>query len=125
MIHERADALVLFGITGDLAAKKLIPALYQLTRRGHLPGRVVGVASTVWTVEQLRQHAHDALVKAEVEIDEKVFSELAAVLRYVPGDYRDYDTYRRLSLELDGVTTPVCYLAIPPSMFPVVTRGLA
>ncbi|MGV8839100.1 MAG: glucose-6-phosphate dehydrogenase [Bauldia sp.] len=125
MISERADALVLFGITGDLAAKKLIPALYQLTRRGQLPGRVVGVASTVWTVEQLREHVHDALAKAEVAIDERVFSELAATLRYVPGDYRDDDTYRRLAAELEGVAMPVCYLAIPPSMFPVVTKGLA
>lgn len=125
MIAERADALVLFGITGDLAAKKLFPALYHLTKRNRLPQRVVGVASTEWTMDEMREHARTALLKADIEIEEHVFTEFMAALRYVSGDYRDDDTYRRLALDLEGVTKPVIYFAIPPAMFPVVLKGIA
>lgn len=125
MTTERADALVLFGITGDLAEKKLFSALWNLTKRGRLPARVVGVASTVWTDEQLRQHARGALERAGVAIDEPTFGTFASALRYVPGDYRDPDTYRRIKAELEGISLPVCYLAIPPSLFPTVIEGIA
>lgn len=125
MIAERADALVLFGITGDLAAKKLFPALYNLTKRNRLPARVVGVASTEWNLDQLREHAYHALKNDGVDIEDEVFAEFSEALRYVSGDYRDDDTYRRLAAELDGVSKPVCYLAIPPAMAPDVIRGIA
>lgn len=125
MIAERADALVLFGITGDLAEKKLFSALYNLTKRRRLPQRVVGVASTVWTTDQLREHARSALTKAGIQIEEPVFAEFAEAMHYVPGDYRNADTYTRLAAELEGATKAVCYLAIPPSMVSVVTHGLA
>jgi len=125
MIAERADALVLFGITGDLAEKKLFSALYNLTKRNRLPAKVVGVASTTWSLDQLRTHAHAALKKAGIEVDDEIFAQFAEVLRYVDGDYRDADTYRRLRDELAGSTKPVCYLAIPPVMFPEVVEGIA
>ncbi|MGD9738028.1 MAG: glucose-6-phosphate dehydrogenase [Bauldia sp.] len=125
MIRERADALVLFGITGDLAAKKLFPALYNLARRNTLPSRVVGVASSHFSVDEVTARARKALEEAGVTIDDAVFSHFAGALGYVSGDYRDEDTYRRLAAELEGVITPVCYLAIPPTLFHDVIRGLA
>ena len=125
MTAARADALVLFGITGDLAAKKLLASLYNLTCRGRLPATVVGVASTEWGIDELRSHVRTSLQAAGVTIDEAVFAELAATLHYVSGDYRDADTYRRLRDELNGATLPVCYLAIPPSLFGDVVEGLA
>lgn len=125
MTDERADALVLFGITGDLAAKKLLASLYNVACRGRLPRTVVGVASTEWAIDELRAHVRASLEAAGVTIDESVFAELAAALRYVAGDYRDAETYRRLNDELTGATLPVCYLAIPPSLFGDVVQGLA
>lgn len=125
MIAERADALVLFGITGDLAEKKLFSALYNLTRRNRLPAKVIGVASSPWNLDQLRVHAHNALAKAGIAIDESVFAEFSGVLRYIDGDYRDPETYARLKADLEGSTKAVCYLAIPPSMFQAVVEGIA
>ncbi|MBA3400102.1 MAG: glucose-6-phosphate dehydrogenase [Acidimicrobiia bacterium] len=125
MTEERADALVLFGITGDLAAKKLFSALYNLACRDRLPSVVIGVASTEWDLETLRSHVRTSLRTAGVEIDEHVFSRLATALRYVSGDYRQPDTYRRLAELLRGTRLPVCYLAIPPSLFDDVIDGLA
>jgi glucose-6-phosphate 1-dehydrogenase len=124
MIAERADALVLFGITGDLAAKRLFSALYNLTKRNRLPAKVVGVASTTWNLDQLRAHARASLEKAGIEVDDEIFRQFTEVLRYVDGDYRDADIYRRLRDELAGSTKPVCYLAIPPAMFPDVIDGI-
>ncbi|MHA1559248.1 MAG: glucose-6-phosphate dehydrogenase [Alphaproteobacteria bacterium] len=124
MIAERADALVLFGITGDLAEKKLFSALYNLTKRNRLPAKLVGVASSEWSIDQLRKHARKALERAGVDVEESVFREFASSLRYIAGDYRDPNTYERLREELTGSTKPVCYLAIPPSMFPVVVQGI-
>ncbi len=97
MTTGRADALVLFGITGDLAAKKLLNSLYQLSARGRLPDTVVGVASTQWRVDELREHVRRSLETNGIEIDESVFAELAGSLRYVAGDYRDPETYRQLA----------------------------
>lgn len=125
MISERADALVLFGITGDLAAKKLFPALYNLTSRNRLPDRVVGVASSEWSLDELRDHARKSLEEAGVDVDDDVFSHFAETLRYVAGDYRDDDVYERLATHLEDYSKPVCYFAIPPSLFPDVIRGLA
>jgi len=125
MINERADALVLFGITGDLAARKLFPALYNIAKGHRLPKRIVGVARKEWSVGALREHVHASLRNAGVAVDDAVFAELAGMLGYVSGDYRNADTYRRLAEELDGVSKPVCYLAIPPDLFHTVIRGLA
>jgi glucose-6-phosphate 1-dehydrogenase len=125
MTTGRADALVLFGITGDLAAKKLLSSLYQLTARGRLPATVVGVASTPWDVDELRNHVRTSLETNGVEIDEEIFATLASSLRYVAGDYQDAETYLRLGAALGEAQLPVCYLAIPPSLFADVVEGLA
>lgn len=125
MIGERADALVLLGITGNLAKKKLFPALYNLARQNRLPALVVGVASSPWDNERLRHYALSALEAAGVEIDKKVFAELAQALRYVSGDYGEADTYTRLQHEIAKAAKPVCYFAIPPAMFPLVIRGIS
>ncbi len=121
---ERADALVLFGITGDLAAKKLLPALYGLAGRDLLPSVVVGVASSKWSVDELRSKARASIEDAGVTIDEAVFDRLASALCYVSGDYREVSTYQALAAELDESTLAVCYLAIPPSLFEDVVDGL-
>lgn len=125
MNPARADALVLFGITGDLAAKKLFTSLYNLASRGRLPPIVVGVASTDWDVDELRAHVRNSLEASGTDVDESVFAELARSLRYISGDYRDSETYRKLGDALDEARLPVCYLAIPPSLFGDVVEGLA
>ena len=123
-MSEVADALILFGATGDLAHKKLFPALYKMMWRGNLNVPVVGVALSGWTLEQLIAHARDGIEKHGGGVDEAVFGRLAALLRYVDGDYRDPKTYQALRQTLGDAGCPVYYLAIPPSMFETVTQGL-
>lgn len=122
---SRADALVLFGITGDLAHKKLFPALYGLVARNRMTGPIIGVASSDWTVEQLRDRVSDSLHAAGIEPDRAVVEDLFARLSYISGDYRDDATFDRLKDRLAHSVLPVCYLAIPPTMFGPVTEGLA
>ena len=89
----RNDALVLFGATGDLAVKKIFPAVYEMAKNGTLgDGPVLGVASRDWTVDQLREHAREAIM-ARTEIDEAIWADLAPRISYVSGDYRQADTY--------------------------------
>ncbi len=121
----KADALVLFGITGDLAKKKLFLALYELTRTGMLDMPVVGVASSDWTDAELKDRAREAVEASDVDIDEDVFRRLADHLCYVAGDYRDRTVYDDIVKRLDGIRNVVCYLAIPPSLFDDVVQGLA
>jgi len=120
-----ADALILFGITGDLARRHLFSALYELTAAGKLNMRVVGVASSALTVDELRGRAREALEAAGTDIDEEVFDRLASNLGYVSGDYRDSSTFDRLASELGDTTCSVAYLAIPPDYFDDVVTGLA
>ncbi len=118
-----SDALVLFGATGDLAHKKIYPAVFELARRGRLPMPVVGVASSDWSDDQLRRSAHDAI--AEVcTMDEAVWDDLAGRFSYVSGDYRDPATFDALAERLAGCTRPLFYLAIPPQLFDDVIEGL-
>ncbi len=124
-LGERADGLVLFGITGDLAAKKLFASLYRLAGRDRLPATVVGVASSPWSIDQLRDHVSSSLSESGIEADAVVLNRLLDALRYVSGDYRDAETFRRLGEALSDVVAPVCYLAIPPSLFGPVVEGLA
>src|SRR5690606_7242617 len=91
---ERADALVLFGITGDLAKKKLIPALYRMAQHDRLPDAVVGVARSGWDVDRLRHHIHESLEATGKERDPAVLGRIDRVLRYVDGDYREPATYQ-------------------------------
>lgn len=119
-----ADSLVLFGITGDLARKKLIRALYNLACRDLLPAAVVGVASTSWNRDDLLVHAQKVLAETGTEIDAATFARLAAVLDYVPGDYRDADTFCRLRTALGGAQAVTCYLAVPPAVLRDVLDGI-
>jgi glucose-6-phosphate 1-dehydrogenase len=120
-----ADALVFFGATGDLARKKIFPALYRLVKRGALEVPVVGVAHSGWGLSQFREHARDCVVKADGgSEDETALARLLSLLKYVDGDYHNPDTFSALRTELGTARRPAHYLAIPPALFPVVTKGL-
>jgi len=119
-----SDALVLFGATGDLAHKKLFPALYKMAWRGNLHVPVIGVALSGWNLEQLIEHARDGVEKFGGGVDDGVFRRFASLLHYVDGDYRDPKTFQALRQELGDAGCPLYYLAIPPSMFETVTQGL-
>ena len=119
-----SDALVFFGATGDLAYKKIFPALQAMTRRGHLDVPVIGVAKAGATLEQLRARARESLER-HCGVDEAAFAKLSANLRYVDGDYRDAATYAAIDRDLAGATRPAYYLAIPPGAFGIVIEGLA
>jgi glucose-6-phosphate 1-dehydrogenase len=119
------EALVLFGISGDLARKKLFAALYELTEAGQLDMPVLGVASSEWDDEDLRVHAREAVASSVDGFDEEVFSRLAANLCYVAGDYRDRSVYDEIVRRLGARTRAVLYLAIPPALFDDVVEGLA
>ncbi|MBA3268494.1 MAG: glucose-6-phosphate dehydrogenase [Acidimicrobiia bacterium] len=124
---EAADALVLFGATGDLAHKKIFDALYGNVRRGRLNVPVIGVAGDDWTVDQLRQRARDGIDSFGGGVhDEAAFATLATGLSYIGGDYRDPTTFERLSAALSdvGAHRPAFYLAIPPSLFEFVVQAL-
>ncbi len=120
----QSDCLVMFGITGDLARKKLFSSLYRLEADGMLNCPVIGVASSQWTREELIGNAKEALDKTSMEIDSTVFDSLAARMDYVSGDYREPDTFERVAAKVGDATMPVCYLAIPPFLFSTVTDGL-
>src|SRR6266853_2588763 len=122
--NSHSDALVFFGATGDLAYKKIFPALQAMLKRGHLDVPVIGVAKAGWTLEQLRGRAHDSL-ENHGGVDATVFDKLSGLLRYVDGDYTDPATFQAIRKELAGVQHPAHYLAIPPVMFGTVVEQLA
>ncbi|MGH8228163.1 MAG: glucose-6-phosphate dehydrogenase [Steroidobacteraceae bacterium] len=121
---QSSDALVLFGATGDLCYRKIYPALYHLARRGKLDVPVVGVARAGWTREQFVSRIRESLQAFVPDAEEDAVRRLAALVRYADGDYRQAGTFRRLRECLGGASHPLHYLAIPPSMFPVVVRML-
>jgi len=121
--QPRSDALVFFGATGDLAYKKIFPALQALARRGKLDFPVVGVAKAGWTRDQLIERAKASTTEYG-GFDPAAFGQLVERLRYVDGDYSDSSTFARLRAELGHATRPAHYLAIPPSMFPTVVQQL-
>lgn len=120
---KKSDALVFFGATGDLAYKKIFPALQEMIRRGTLDVPVIGVAKAGWRIEQLRERARKSL-EEQGGLDRTAFEKLISLLRYVDGDYRDQATFAGLRKELGAAKNPAHYLAIPPSMFPSVVKGL-
>jgi glucose-6-phosphate 1-dehydrogenase len=124
MTTERSDALVFFGATGDLAYKKIFPALHAMARRGKLDFPIVGVAKSGWTRDQLIDRARASIAEHGSE-DPDAFAKLAAAMQYVDGDYNDSSTFTQLGAALGGSVRPAHYLAIPPSMFPVVISKLA
>lgn len=123
--RDRSDALVVFGVTGDLAHKMILPSLYQMVRRGHLDEPIIGVAFDDWDVDKLAERARDGIVRQFGSIDEAVFARFRAQLRYVSGDYRTAETFDRLRTALGGASRPLYYLAIPPSLFGTVIDALA
>ncbi len=121
---EHADAIVLFGVSGDLAHRKIFPALYKLTARNRLNVPVIGVARAGWSLERLQARARDSVNTFVQHPDHTVLDRLTANLRYVDGDYNDPAAFTALYRTLDGAQHPLFYLAIPPSMFPTVLNGL-
>jgi glucose-6-phosphate 1-dehydrogenase len=121
---EPSDAFVFFGATGDLAKKKIFPALYRLAQRGELDVPIIGVASARRTLDGLRTIAHDSIVAAESDLDEASLASFLSRLRYVGGDYRESSTFDDLRKALDTCQRPAHYLAIPPSLFPTVIEQL-
>ena len=121
---SHSDALVFFGATGDLAYKKIFPALQAMAKRGHLNVPVIGVAKAGWNLDQLRARAHDSLEK-HGGINPAAFDKLCGLLRYVDGDYKEPATFQSLRKELGSAQQPAHYLAIPPVLFGTVVEQLA
>ena len=119
----QSDAFVLFGVTGDLARKKIFPALQAMVKRGTLNVPVIGVARSKWTMEQLRARARQSL-EEHGGVDRAAFEKLSGLLRYVGGDYNDPATFSALRRELGSAQHPAHYLAIPPVLFPTVVEQL-
>ncbi len=124
MAAQRSDALVLFGVTGDLAHKMIFPALYAMAKRGDLKVPIVGVAFPKWSLPRLRKHVTDSIERAGGIDDQRAFHHLLSLLRYVGGDYNDRHTFTAIKTALDGARRPAHYLAIPPSLFETVIMGL-
>src|ERR1700685_119760 len=109
--NSHSDALVFFGATGDLAYKKIFPALQAMLKRGHLDVPVIGVAKAGWTLEQFKARALDSLEK-HGGVDPAAFEKLVGLLRYVDGDYQDPETFNALGRELKEAHNPAHYLVI-------------
>jgi glucose-6-phosphate 1-dehydrogenase len=120
-----ADVFVVFGITGDLAKVMTFRSLYRLEARGLLDCPIVGVAVDDWTDEQLIERARESIEGTGEQLDKAVFDRLAARLLYVQGDFGDAATYDRVGKKIEGASTPVFYLEIPPFLFGRVVKGLA
>ena len=118
MNNFHSDAMVFFGVTGDLAYKKIFPALQAMIKRGHLNVPVIGVARAGWNLDQFRERAKDSLEK-HGGINPAAFDKLCTLLRYVGGDYKDPATFQALRKELGLAQHPAHshYLAIPPALY--------
>jgi glucose-6-phosphate 1-dehydrogenase len=124
MSESRSDALVFLGATGDLAYKKIFPALQGMVKRGHLDMPIIGVAKAGWNLDQFRARARDS-VENHGGIDPAAFEKLCGMLRYVDGDYQDIATFRAIRETLGSAQRPAYYLAIPPALFGLVVKQLA
>ena len=124
MANSHSDALVLFGVTGDLAHKMIFPALYALAKRGALKMPVIGVAFPKWSLARLHNRVTDS-IKHSTGIDDKhALKHLLAQFTYVSGDYNDPETFIAIKKALGSARRPAHYLAIPPSLFETVIKGL-
>jgi len=124
MIASHSDALVLFGATGDLAHKMIFPALYAMTKRGSLKVPVIGVAFPKWSVARLRRRVTDSIRRSGGVDDQHALNHLLSMLSYVSGDYNDRGTFATIKKALGKAGRPAHYLAIPPSLFETVIKGL-
>jgi len=123
MSESHSDALVFFGATGDLAFKKIFPALQAMAKRGHLDVPVIAVGRSAWTAEQIRARVRDSL-ETHGGVDPPACETLCGLLRYVSVDYADPTTFQALRKELGAAERPAHYLAIPPAMFELVVDQL-
>jgi len=123
MDPQHSDALVFFGATGDLAYKKIFPALQSMVKRGGLDVPVIGVAKAGWNLDQLKERAKDSL-EQHGGLDPAAWQKLSSLLRYVDGDYADAATFAAVRKELGSAERPAHYLAIPPSLFEKVVEQL-
>lgn len=123
-VAARSDALVLFGVTGDLTYKKIFPALYAMVKQGIFKVPVIGVASSKWSLAQLREHVTSSIAQAGGVDNRRALQYLLTLFRYVEGDYNDRYTFTSIKKSLGRAQRPVHYLAIPPSLFATVIQGL-
>jgi glucose-6-phosphate 1-dehydrogenase len=121
----KADALVLFGATGDLAKKKLFPALYDLQELNELDVKIFGVASSKWSQEVFCENVESAIRARKPDADEKILSSLLSEMQLLVGDYEDPETFEKLAELIKDFKLPVIYLAIAPEHFAKITKGLA
>jgi glucose-6-phosphate 1-dehydrogenase len=124
MTASRSDALVLFGVTGDLAHKMIFPALYAMAKRGALKVPLIGVAFPKWSLARLRNRVRDSIRRSGGIDNQRALHHLLSLLSYVNGDYNDPGTFTKIKAALGRARRPAHYLAIPPSLFPTVIAGL-
>lgn len=124
MANSQSDALVIFGITGDLAHKMIFPALYAMVKRGVLDVPVVGVAFPKWSLDRVHRRAIDSIKRSGGVDNKRALQHLLSLLRYVSGDYKDSDTFAAIKEALGKARRPAHYLAIPPSLFQTVIEAL-
>ena len=124
MRTSQSDALVVYGVTGDLAHKMIFPALYAMVKRGNLNVPVIGVAFPKWSLERLHRRVAHSIKQAGGIDNKKAFQHLISLLKYVSGDYNDSETFTRIKQALEKARRPAHYLAIPPSLFATVIKNL-
>ena len=124
MAASRSDALVLFGVTGDLAHKTIFPALYAMVKRGSLNAPIIGVALPNWSLARLHKRVTDSIKRSGGIDNRRAFHHLLTLLKYVSGDYEDPNTFTAIKKALGGARRPAHYLAIPPALFEMVIKGL-
>jgi len=124
MAASRSDALVIFGVTGDLAHQMIFPALYAMVKRGTLKVPVIGVALPKWSPERLHKRVTDSIKRSGGIDNRRALHHLLSLLKYVSGDYKDPNTFTAIKSALGGARRPAYYLAIPPSLFETVINGL-
>ena len=124
MTAAHSEALVLFGVTGDLAHKMIFPALYALVKRDVLKVPVIGVASPKWSLAQLRNRVRDSITRLGGIDDQHAFDQLLSLFSYVSGDYKDRPAFSSIKQALGRARCPAHYLAIPPALFATVITGL-
>jgi glucose-6-phosphate 1-dehydrogenase len=124
MTVTHSDALVLFGVTGDLAHKKIFPALYAMAKKDALKVPIIGVAMPTWDLARLRQQVADSVKQSGALDNQPALKQLLSLFSYVSGDYNDQRTFAGIKQALGGAQRPTHYLAIPPSLFETVIKGL-
>jgi len=124
MAASESDALVLFGVTGDLAHKMIFPALYAMVKKGALKVPVIGVAFPKWNMVRLHKRVTDSIERSGGIDNKRAFQQLLSLLKYVSGDYKDPATFSSIKEALGSARRPAHYLAIPPSLFETVIEGL-